>query len=317
MKLKILVTGAAGFIGSNLVDRLLKSGHTVIGIDNFNDYYDPEIKEKNIIDATKNSGFKLYRTDILDVDSVRKIFASEKVNIVVHLAARAGIRPSIENPAIYAHTNVSGTVNLLKLSCDFGVKKFVFGSSSSVYGNNKKLPFSEDCETDSILSPYGASKKSAEFFVESFYHTYGLSSIIFRFFTVYGKRGRPDMAPALFTNSIMNGLKIKQFGSGESSRDYTYIDDVVEAIIRGLEKKIGFEIINLGGNKPVLLKHFISLIESISGRKANINKMLSQTGDVENTWANIEKAKKILDWQPKTDITQGLRVYLGWLKKNT
>lgn len=316
LKSKILVAGCAGFIGSNLVDTLLSKNLSVVGIDNLDEYYKSSIKKDNLKSALKSKAFKFYQADLLDLSDIKRIFQEEKPSFVVHLAARPGVRPSLNDPLFYAKNNVMGTVNLLKLSVDFKVQKFIFGSSSSVYGQGTKLPFLEDAQTDSILSPYGASKKSAEFFIETFYYSYGLNSIIFRFFTVYGKRGRPDMAPALFAKAITSGLEIKQFGNGESSRDYTYIEDVVEAIIGGLEKKTGFEIINLGGNKPVYLKEFISQIETLSGKKAKIKKLPRQTGDVENTWASIEKAKKILGWQPKTEIAEGLKIYLEWLKKN-
>ncbi|KKS83249.1 MAG: CapI [Candidatus Gottesmanbacteria bacterium GW2011_GWA1_43_11] len=283
----ILVTGAAGFIGSTLVDRLLGKNHQVIGIDNFNDYYDPKIKEANIQLAIKNKDFKLYRADILNFNKIRQIFTKEKPEIVVHLAARAGVRPSIENPKLYGEVNILGTVNLLKLSADFKVRKFIFGSSSSVYGNSKRLPFTEDDPCSQIISPYGSSKRSAEFFVESFAKNTDLKCVILRFFTVYGPRGRPDMAPFLFTNAITKGLPVKQFGDGSTSRDYTYIDDVVDGILLALNKNINFEIINLGNNHPVALTEFIEVIEQISGKKALVHKIPLQTGDVLSTWANL------------------------------
>ena len=217
--MKVLVTGCAGFIGSHLTDRLLKNGHKIIGIDNFNDYYDPKIKEGNLKQALKNKKLKLYSEDILNYDNLEQIFKKEKPQEIVHLAARAGVRPSIENPMVYVNANVLGTVNLLKLAVDFKIGQFIFGSSSSVYGNSKRLPFSENDPCDTIISPYGASKRSAEFWVETFWRVYGLKSIILRFFTVYGPRGRPDMAPALFTKAILDRKTIKQFGDGSSSRD--------------------------------------------------------------------------------------------------
>lgn len=312
---KILVTGCAGFIGSNLVDRLLANDLNVVGIDNLDEYYDTSIKKNNLKSALESKNFKFYQVDLLNFEKVKEIFKKEGLTHVVHLAARPGVRPSLKDPLFYAKNNLEATVNLLKLSVDLKIEKFIFGSSSSVYGKNK-VPFSENAKTDTILSPYGASKNAAEFFIESFYHSYGLNSIIFRFFTVYGKRGRPDMAPALFSEAITKGLEIKQFGDGESSRDYTYVQDVLEAIITALDTKIGFEIINLGGNKPVLLKDFIAQIEKLSGKKARIKKMPLQVGDVEKTWANIEKAKKILGWEPKTNTEEGLKIYLEWLKEN-
>src|SRR3989344_3229385 len=197
--MKILVTGVAGFIGSHLTEKLLAGGYEVIGTDNFNDYYNPKIKEENLSEVKKNKNFKLYREDILNFEELNNIFQKEKPQKIVHLAARAGVRPSIKNPLFYTRVNVLGTVNLLKLSVDFGIKQFIFGSSSSVYGNSKRLPFTEDDPCKAVISPYGASKRAAEFWVENFHKTFGLKSTILRFFTVYGPRGRPDMAPALFT----------------------------------------------------------------------------------------------------------------------
>jgi len=315
MKNAIFVTGCAGFIGSHLCDRLLKEGQKVIGVDNFNDYYDPKIKEKNLESALRSKSFKLYRGDILHFEFLTKIFKSEKPTKVIHLAARAGVRPSIANPKLYAQVNVLGTVNLLRLAVDFNVKQFIFGSSSSLYGESKRSPFTEDDSCENIISPYGASKRAAEFFVESFYKSYRLKSVILRFFTVYGPRGRPDMAPALFTKAIISDKTINQFGDGSSSRDYTYIDDIVEGIVRTINKDFDFEIINLGNNNPVKLSDFVKTLEKIIGKGTKINKLPTQHGDVEKTWANIVKAKRLLDWTPKIKIDEGLRRYLEWFKK--
>lgn len=310
---KILVTGCAGFIGSSLVDRLLSDGQEVIGVDNFNTYYDPKIKEANLKSAKKNVAFRLYRADILDFSELSNIYEKEGPDVIVHLAARAGVRPSIDNPFIYTEVNVQGTVNLLKLAADFKIPRFIFGSSSSVYGNSKRIPFREDDPCENIISPYGASKRAAEFFVESFYKNYGLRSVILRFFTVYGPRGRVDMAPALFTDAIISGKTIKQFGDGTSSRDYTYIDDIVEGIMKAINADFDFEIINLGNNNSVKLKDFIKTLEEILKKDASIEKLPMQTGDVERTWANIDKAKRLLLWQPKVKLSEGLRLYTSWL----
>ena len=305
--MKILVTGCAGFIGSHLTDRLLEEGFDVVGVDDFNDYYDPKIKEQNLQSAKKNRQFKLCRKDVLDFTSLEEIFKKEKPAKVVHLAARAGVRASIENPLLYAKVNVAGTVHLLKLSVDFGIKQFIFGSSSSIYGNTKRIPFSEDDICDSVISPYGASKRSAEFFVESFWKNYHLKSIILRFFTVYGPRGRPDMAPALFTKAILNNEELTQFGNGSSSRDYTYVDDIVNGIIKTLEQDLDFEIINLGNNNSIALRDLIKAIEKVMGKKAKINEVPMQQGDVEKTWANINKAKDMLGWQPGVKFVDGMK----------
>ena len=233
---------------------------------------------------------------------------------IIHLAARAGVRPSIADPLLYSQVNVGGTVNLLKLSIDFRVDKFIFGSSSSVYGNSKRLPFSENDQCDQIISPYGASKRAAEFWVESFWRSYGLKSIILRFFTVYGPRGRPDMAPALFTKAVLEGKPIKQFGDGSSIRDYTYIDDIVDGIVKALNKNLDFEIINLGNNHPVTLSEFIKTITKTVGKKAKIQHLPKQSGDVEKTWASILKTQKVLDWKPRVQLAKGLISYYKWLK---
>ena len=312
--MKVLVTGCAGFIGSHLTDKLLSEGFKVVGVDNFNNYYDPRIKEENLKSAQVNKNFVLFREDVLNYSRLKKILDREKPKKIIHLAARAGVRPSIKNPLLYSQVNVLGTVNLLKLSVEYKIEQFIFGSSSSVYGQSKRLPFSENDLCQNIISPYGASKRSAEFFVESFWQNYNLKSTILRFFTVYGPRGRPDMAPALFTKAILNGGPINQFGDGSSSRDYTYIDDIVNGIVKALDKNLDFEIINLGSDNPIVLSAFIKTIEKIIGKKANIKKLSKQQGDVEITWANINKAKRLLDWKPKVQIKLGLEKYVKWLK---
>lgn len=313
---KILVTGCAGFIGSNLSDELLNLKYKVVGVDNFNNYYDPKTKEKNLKSSLSDSNFKLYMIDILNFDDLTEIFKRERPDTVIHLAARAGVRQSIEAPKLYAEVNILGTINLLKLSVRYKIEKFIFGSSSSVYGNNSKIPFNEDDSCKNIISPYGASKNAAEFFVESFYHTFGLKSQILRFFTVYGPRSRPDMAPALFTKAILEGKTVNQFGNGLSSRDYTYIDDIVDGIVKAQVKNLEFEIINLGNNNPVKLSEFIKIIEKISRKKAFVKVRNNKAGDVKTTWATTKKAEKLLGWQPKTDLYKGLEKYMQWLQKN-
>ncbi|OGE08619.1 epimerase [Candidatus Curtissbacteria bacterium RIFCSPLOWO2_02_FULL_40_13b] len=313
---KILVTGCAGFVGSNLTERLLGEGYEVIGIDNFNDYYNPAVKEKNIQSAMSYKKFRLYRMDILDLSRLGEIFAQERPEKVIHLAARAGVRASIADPLLYAEVNVLGTVNLLKIASNAGVGQFIYGSSSSVYGNSKRLPFSEDDPCGAIISPYGASKRAAEFFVETFHRNFGLKATILRLFTVYGPRGRPDMAPALFTKAILKGKEIGQFGNGLTSRDYTYIDDIVDGILRALDVAFDFEIINLGNSHPITLADFIKTLETATGKKAKIKMLPKQAGDVEVTWANIVKAKKLLGWEARTELPQGLAKYIEWLSQN-
>ena len=309
---KVLITGCAGFIGSHLTDQLLKDNNKVIGVDNFNDYYDPAIKEKNLQKAKRSKNFKLYRLDILNLAALTDVFKKEKPQKVVHLAARAGVRASIANPLLYGQVNVLGTVNLLKLSVDFNIRGFIYGSSSSVYGQSIRLPFTEDDSCKNIISPYGASKRAAEFFVESFYRSFGLKCVIFRLFTVYGPRSRPDMAPALFSEAILEDKPITQFGDGSSSRDYTYIDDITDGIVRTLDTNFDFEIINLGNNHPVTLADFIAILEKIIGKKAKVKKFPMQAGDVEKTWAYIGKAKRLLGWVSKTSLETGLQKYINW-----
>lgn len=311
----ILVTGAAGFIGSHLTDRLLTLGYNIIGIDNFNDYYDPKIKEGNLKFAKNFRNFKIYKLDITDLQGLKKLFKKEVPALIIHLAARAGVRSSIEKPKLYTHTNVLGTINLLKLAADFKIENFIFGSSSSVYGESKKIPFREDDPCQNIISPYASSKMAAESIVASFHKNHGLKSTILRFFTVYGPRGRPDMAPAIFTKAIINGDEIVQFGDGSSMRDYTYIDDITDGILQAIHKDLKFEIINLGNNNPVTLNKFIKTLEKLTGKGAKIKKLPKQEGDVEKTWANIVKAKKLLGWEPKIKIAKGLINYIEWLKK--
>lgn len=311
----ILVTGCAGFIGSHLTDRLLTDGHHVIGLDNFNDYYDPKIKEGNLKFAKSFRNFKIYKLDITDLEGLKKLFKKEEPALIIHLAARAGVRPSIINPKLYAHTNVLGTINLAKLAADFKIKNFIFGSSSSVYGESKKIPFCENDLCQNIISPYASSKIAAESIIASFHKNHGLKSTILRFFTVYGPRGRPDMAPAIFTRAIIKGNEIVQFGDGSSIRDYTYIDDITNGILQTIRKDLKFEIINLGSNNPVTLNKFIKTLEKLTGKKAMIKKLPKQEGDVEKTWANVVKAKKLLRWKPKVKLEKGLIKYLKWLRE--
>ena len=310
----ILVTGGAGFIGSYVCDRLLERGYGVICIDNLNLYYSSERKIKNIEHNFGNINFKFFVMDIKNKDNIEQIFQKNKIHKIIHLAARAGVRPSIEKPLLYGDTNVGGTLNLLELARKYNVKNFVFASSSSVYGKNKKIPFSEEDNVDFPISPYAASKKACELFCYTYSHLYGLNVTCLRFFTVYGPRGRPDMAPFLFTKLISEGKSIKMFGDGNTKRDYTYISDVVDGIISALNKNLRFEIINLGNNKPVSLKEFISIIEKVLGKKAKIKKEKIPEGDVPLTFADIEKAKKLLDYNPKVSIEEGMKKFIEWYK---
>jgi UDP-glucuronate 4-epimerase len=311
----ILLTGGAGFIGSNTLNALVKAGHSIVVIDDFNDYYNPVFKEENIAPFINNSSVKIYRGSITDFPFLQNIFLNEKFDAVIHLAARAGVRPSIANPKLYQEVNVVGSENLLELCKEHGIKKFIFASSSSVYGNQTKVPFSE---TDEIvpISPYAETKKSLELLAYSYHLLYEMSCIGLRFFTVYGEKGRPDMAPYLFTEKLLKGEEIQKFGDGSTRRDYTYIDDIVEGILRCLDVQVGYEIINLGNNSPVSLNEFIALLEKITGQKAKIKKLGMQPGDVNVTYADITKAKTILHWSPKTSLEEGLTKFVGWFRVN-
>ncbi len=300
--MKILVTGGTGFIGSHVCEALLEKGFSVVCVDNFDDYYSLKIKERNIRGCLKNKNFKSYKKDITNYDDMKKVFEENGITKIVHLAAKAGVRASFENPELYKKVNVEGTRNLLKLAKEFGVKNFVFGSSSSVYGGNKKIPFSEEDETRDQISPYASSKKEAEILCREYSEKYGLNVVCLRFFTVYGPRGRPDMAVYKFTKLVNEGKEIPVYGNIGSKRDYTFIMDAVDGILSALDKELGFEIINLGDSNSIELRYLISLIEKEVGKKAKVKKMERQKGDVDITFADISKAKKLLEYRPKTFI---------------
>lgn len=310
----ILVTGGAGFIGSHLCERLLKDGKEVIAVDDFNDFYDPKRKEKNIMGCLKNKRFKIYKSDIRNKEEIKKIFEKNKIDIIVHLAARAGVRPSMENPLLYIDVNVNGTLAILELAREFGVKKFVFASSSSVYGGNEKTPFSEDDPINNPLSPYAITKIAGEQLCGIYSRLYGINIVCLRFFTVYGPRGRPDMAPYKFTNLIMQDKEIEVYGDGSSKRDYTFISDIIDGIAAAIEKELKFEVINLGDSNPVELKYLISLIEQNTGKKAKIKFMPEQKGDVPITYADVSKAKRLLGYKPKVKIEEGIKKLAEWYK---
>jgi len=314
MSEKILVTGGAGFIGSHLCDRLLKEGTSIICVDNLTPYYPPKVKLDNIKQNLENPNFHFFAIDIENRLQLEQIFKNNKINVVVHLAARAGVRPSIENPLGYKDTNISGTLNLLELSKKYGIKNFIFGSSSSVYGNSKKIPFSETDNVDYPISPYAASKKSCELYCYTYSHLCDMNVTCLRFFTVYGPRGRPDMAPYLFTKWVSEGTTLTKFGNGESKRDYTYISDIIEGIMKCLKKHFKFEIFNLGNSRTVELSYFISLIERLVGKKAKIKQLKRPPGDVDITFADISKAKRLLNWEPKVPIEEGMRKFIEWYK---
>ncbi len=312
--MRILVTGGAGFIGSHLSEKLLQEGNEVVCVDNFNDYYDPRVKRENLRSAREQANFRLFEEDIRNYDGLEQIFREYPFDAVVHLAARAGVRPSIQQPRLYQDVNIRGTLNLLELARHYHVPKFIFASSSSVYGNNKKVPFSEDDNVDHPISPYAATKKAGELITYTYHHLYGISASCIRFFTVYGPRQRPDMAIHKFTRLIDQGEPIPVFGDGNSRRDYTYISDIVDGLERAIERCEGYEIYNLGDSKTIGLLEMIREIESALGKKADLKFMPAQPGDVDITYADISKARRMLGYEPKVFFEQGIRNFVAWYR---
>ena len=308
----ILVTGGAGFIGSHLVDRLLADGRDVVVLDNFDPFYDAADKERNVAGASTNRRFRLVRGDIRDATSVEAAFDATPVSAVVHLAALAGVRPSIEDPAGYASVNVDGTVRLLEACRRRGVDRFVFGSSSSVYGNNVKVPFSEVDPVDHPISPYAATKRAGELLAHTYHHLYGLKIACLRFFTVYGPRQRPDLAIRKFAGLMAAGRPLPVFGDGTTGRDYTFVDDIVEGVVRAVERATAFHIWNLGGSHPVVLNDLIARIARGLGREPILTRLPTQPGDVDRTWADVTRAQRELDWEPTTSFDMGMEAFLEW-----
>jgi len=313
--LTILVTGGAGFIGSHLVERLLASGRRIVCIDNFDGFYDTKIKRRNVAAALANRDYALCEGDICDEAFCRDVFAREKPEQIVHLAARAGVRPSIEEPLLYERVNCLGTVNLLELARRSGVSMFVFGSSSSIYGESAQVPFSEDFRGDRPISPYAATKRACELYAHTYHHLYGLPVTCLRFFTVYGPRQRPDLAIHKFTKLIESGKPIPVFGDGSTSRDYTYFSDICDGIVAALERPMGYEIINLGNSSPITLASLIGLIEKSLGKNAVIDRRPLQPGDVSTTYADISKAKRLLGYEPKFPIERGIQSFVEWYRE--
>ena len=315
--MRILITGGAGFIGSTLADRLLAEGQDVIVADNFSDYYDVKLKWKNVAANMDNSHYRLYVADIENKDALRKIFAENKIDCVVHLAGRAGVRPSIEMPEAYVNTNILGSVHVFELMKDYGVKKIVFASSSSVYGNCRAEKFSEDLNVREPISQYAASKSSDEQFAYTYSKLYGITVICLRFFTVYGPRQRPDLAIRKFIDLIEAGKPIQMYGDGTSMRDYTYVDDIVSGVRAAIDyDKTPYEIINLGGGSPVTLRDMIATIEKVLGKKADIEQLPMQKGDVDKTVSDISKARKLLGYMPQTSFEEGIKKFVGWRKQS-
>ena len=313
---KVLVTGGAGFVGSSVAEALLARGDDVVIVDEMNDYYDVRIKENNLRRlralCPDKKRLAIYRGDICDEDFMLRLFETERPKWVCHMAARAGVRPSIQDPFVYIHSNIRGTTHLMELSHKFGVKNFVFASSSSVYGGSKSTFFSEEENVDNPVSPYAASKKACELLAYTYHHLYQLNVTGLRFFTVYGPRGRPDMAPFKFIDRVSRGLELQQFGDGSSSRDYTYIDDIVDGVVRAIDRPYPYEVFNLGKGSGTSLRDFISIVEKHVGRKAVIKIMPDQPGDVPYTCADVSKAYELLGYRSTVPFDEGIRRTVDW-----
>lgn len=315
---KVLVTGGAGFVGSSTAANLLARGDAVVIVDEMNDYYDVRIKEANLRRlrgmCPDKRRLTIYKGDICNEDFMLALFEKERPQWVCHMAARAGVRPSIQDPYVYIHSNIRGTTHLMELSHKFGVKNFVFASSSSVYGGSKNTFFSEDENVDNPVSPYAASKKACELLAYTYHHLYQLNVTGLRFFTVYGPRGRPDMAPFKFIDRVSRGIEIQQFGDGSSSRDYTYIEDIVDGVVRAIDRPYPYEVFNLGKGDGTSLKEFISIVEKHVGCKAIKNILPDQPGDVPYTCADVSKAYDLLGYQATVPFEEGIRRTVQWYK---
>ncbi len=314
-KEKILVTGCAGFIGMSLCKELLKKGNYIIGIDNLNNYYDVKLKNKRLSILSDHKNFIFKKIDISNYNNLKDIFNENNIIKVVNLAAQAGVRYSLENPNVYMESNVLGFMNILECCRHYNTKGLVYASSSSVYGGNEKIPFSEKDNVDIPVSIYAASKKANELMAHSYNHLFGLKSTGLRFFTVYGPWGRPDMAMYIFTEKILNNKPIEVFNYGDMRRDFTYIDDIVNGIISALDKNYDYEIFNLGNNRSEDIETVISIIEDCLGKNAIRNYEDMQPGDVKNTYADIEKARLLLDYNPEITIQEGIPNFIQWIKK--
>jgi UDP-glucuronate 4-epimerase len=309
----ILVTGAAGFIGSHVAEQLLKRGDRVVGFDNLNEYYPVEYKRENVALLSKSPHFSFVAGDLCELATLEGIFRAHQITHVAHLAARAGVRPSIQDPILYQEANVRGTLNLLQSCVGKEIQNVVVTSSSSVYGNSRAVPFREDdTATDRPISPYAATKKATEVLGYTYHSLYGLNVNVVRPFTVYGPRGRPDMAPWLFIESAVKGRTIKKFGDGSTRRDYTFIDDFVRGFVAAVDGEFGYEIFNLGNSATVSLNEAIAIVCEVTGKELKVEEMPMQPGDVELTNADISKAKKMLDYDPKTSFRDGMKAFYQW-----
>jgi len=311
--MSLLITGGAGFIGSHLIEKMLSMGYKVIGIDNYDPFYSRRIKEMNVSIFKHDKNLQFYELDIFDKNSLENVFRTNNIEVVIHLAAKAGVRPSIKDPLGYYNTNVIGTLNVLEAMKENGCKKMIFASSSSVYGNNKKLPFSEDDNVDCPISPYAATKKAGELLCYTYHHLYNFDIFCLRFFTVYGPRQRPDLAIHKFARLIIEGKPIPFYGDGSSERDYTYIDDLIDGILGAIKNLKGYDIFNLGESNAISLSKMVTTLENTIGKKAILNNLPPQSGDVDKTFADISKAKEKLGYNPKYSFENGVSNFINWL----
>lgn len=316
-----LITGGAGFIGSTLADKLLEKNYKVIVVDNFNDFYDPKIKENNVKNNLENANYRLERVDIRDEKALENVFDENKIDGIFHLAAMAGVRPSIENPILYQQVNGIGTQVILEQAKKHNIKNLVMASSSSVYGNCKEVPFKEDFIVDFAISPYAATKKANEVMAHVYHKLFDMNIIMLRFFTVFGPRQRPDLAINKFTRLMLEGKEIPMFGDGTTSRDYTFVDDIVDGIIKSMEYEENhesvYEILNLGNSSPITLKEMIDIIGKVLNVEPVINQLPMQPGDVERTYADTSKAKALIGYEPKTSFEDGIKEFIEWYKENS
>ncbi len=313
--MKVLLTGGAGFIGSHYCEKLLQDGHEVVILDNFNDYYDPKIKRRNLDEVRRVGEFTLIEGDLTDAEVLETIFSRHRFDAMVHLAARAGVRPSLKQPLLYERVNVQGTIQLLDHARMQGIERIVIASSSSVYGENEKVPFSEADPVDNPISPYAATKKACELIAFTYHHLYQMNITCLRFFTVYGPRQRPDMAIHKFTRLIDAGEPIPVFGDGSSRRDYTYISDIIDGVQKSLDHCRGYHIYNLGESRTITLSELIALIEEKLGKKAVIDRRPTQPGDVPITYADISRAREEIGYAPQVDMAEGITEFVGWFKR--
>lgn len=314
--MKVLVTGAAGFVGSHLVDKLLARGDEVVGLDNFNDYYDPARKRDNLSHLAEHVSFELVEGDVRDKLLLKQLFEQHAFDAIAHLAAMAGVRQAVKQPTLYVEVDYNGTQNLMECARQQGTGNFVFASTSSVYGNSAEIPFVETAACDKPLQPYAAAKRGAEILGYTYHHLYGLNFTAIRFFTVYGPRNRPDMMIHLVADSITHGTRVPLYENGQLYRDWTFVGDIVDGIVAAIDKPLGYEIINLGRGKPVLLRDFIDLIEEMAGGTGNFELVAQPAADMKQTWANTDKAARLLAYQPSTDVADGVAAFWRWYAAN-